>query len=212
MSLVSVNDQLTNIAQIVRRCPTVTLRRAFVAAYREFCQQTRYVTINASGATEAGTAQYGLGSDPYLEIVAVRAVQVTAPTGEKWPAAPSDPATWNPNQPQARPAQFAYVPHGQLAVFPTPDAAYTITYTAVVQPKSENVTWVPSEALVQYSNAVEAGALAYLLRIPGQPWTDPNAAERYDRDFRVGIANAKAQVQRNHNMGSQRVRPRPFVR
>jgi hypothetical protein len=81
-----------------------------------------------------------------------------------------------------------------------------------VQPKSENVSWVPSAGLVQFSNEIEAGALAYLLRIPGEPWTDPTMAERHERDFRAGVANAKAQVQRSHNMGAQRVRPRPFMR
>lgn len=215
MSLVQVNDQLTNIAQIVRRCPTVTLRRAFVRAYREFCEQTKFITVNASGSTAAGVAQYDMGSDPYLEIIGLRAVQITQTVGghdQMWPALPSDPSTWNPSLPQGRPTVFAYVPHGQFVLHTVPDGVYGVAYTAVVQPKSENVSWVPSEGLAQFSNEIEAGALAYLLRIPGQPWTDPNAAERHERDFRSGVSNAKAQVQRNHNMGAQRVRPRPFVR
>lgn len=213
MSLVQVNDQLANIAQIVRRCPTVTLRRAFVSAYRTFCDATKFVTVNATGATEAGTAQYALGSDPYLEIIGLRAVQLSQTVGgraQAWPAVPSDPSTWDPNMPDGRPTLYAYVPHGQFVLHATPDAVYDVSYTAIVQPKTENVSWVPSEGLSQFSNAIEAGALAYLLRIPGEPWTDPNMAERHDRDFRVGISNAKAQAQRNHNMGSQRLRPRPF--
>lgn len=215
MSLVQVNDQLTNIAQIVRRCPTVTLRRAFVRAYRTFCDSTKFLTVTASGATEAGVAQYGMGSDPYLEIIGLRAVQLSQTIGDRvqtWPVTPSDPSTWSPNLPQGRPRVFAYVPHGQFVLHATPDKVYDLTYTAVVQPKSENVSWVPSEPLAQFSNEIEAGALAYLLRIPGEPWSNPNMAERHERDFLAGIANAKAQVQRNHNMGAQRVRPRPFFR
>lgn len=215
MSLVNVNDQLTNIAQIVRRCPTVTLRRAFVASYRAFCAQTRMVTVRITGFdTEASSQLYALGTDPYLEIVGIRAMQLTDTSigaAQTWPLGPLDPSEWNPNTPAGRPVRFTYVPHGQVALFPTPAAAYAVDITAEVQPKSEDVSKVPSEGLVQYSNEIEAGALAYLLRIPDQPWTNPNMAAMYDAQARAGIANAKAQVQRGHNPGSRRVRPRPFI-
>lgn len=216
MNFVNVFDQLPNIAQIVRRCPTITLSRAYVRAYREFCDQTRWLVVNIDGATEEDVAQYNLGSDPLLEILAVRAVQgtYTPPSGtaQSWGLAASDPTKWDANRQPAQPMVFTYVPHGQIALYPTPDKVYTLKVAAVVQPKSEAVTQVPDQCLVQYSNEIEAGALGYLLAIPGQPWTNPVEALRFRKEFQSGIANGKAAVQRQFNMGSQRVRALPYIR
>jgi len=208
MEFVNVYDQVANIAQIVRKCPNITLARAYVRAYRDFCNQTQWLKVSIPGATVAGTVQYNLGTDTFTEITGVRAVQLTDASGNKWGLSPADSGGWNPNRPSSMPRQFSYVGQGQVALFPTPDAVYSLLVSAIVQPKSEAVTQIPSECLRKYSNEIEAGALAYLLTIPGQPWSNPAMAEGYGRAFRSGIANAKADVQRGHNVGSQRVRPR----
>ena len=215
MNTVNVVDQLANIAQIVRRCPSITLARAYVSAYRSFCSQTQWLTVNVPGATVAGTAQYDLGTDPFVEIVAVKAVQVSETIGgveQKWGAAASDSSGWDANMPAGGPRRYTYVTQGQIVLNPTPDKVYGLLVSAIVQPKTETVQQIPSAPLAKYSNEIEAGALAYLLTIPGQPWSNPAMAAGYDRVFRAGVANAKADVQRQHNTGSQRVRPRAFVR
>lgn len=211
MDFVSVYDQISNIAQIVRKCPNITLAHAYVRAYRDFCNQTQWLKVTIPGATVADTVQYNLGTDTFTEITGVRAVQITDAAGNKWGLEPSDSSTWNPNAPTARPLRFSFVGQGQIALNPTPDAVYTLSVSAIVQPKSESVVQIPTEPLRKYSNEIEAGALAYLLTIPGQPWSNPAMAEGYGRAFRSGVANAKADVQRGHNVGSQRVRPRAFV-
>lgn len=215
MEMVSVFDQLANIAQIARRCPTPVLSRAFVRSYREFCDQTRWLTTNIDGATEADVRQYNLGSDPYLQIIAVRAVRAsyTPASGpvQYWPLTPTDPTRWNQMIGSQRPTGYTYVPHGQIALNPVPDKAYGLLVEAVLQPKTETVAQVPSQVLAQYSNEIEAGALAYLLALPGEPWTNPAMAAQYARQFQAGVNNGKAEVQRSHNMGSQRARGRGFI-
>ncbi len=47
--------------------------------------------------------------------------------------------------------------------------------------------------------------------IPNEPWTNPQIAQAYAAQFRSGIANAKADVQRQHQSGSQRVMGRAFL-
>lgn len=211
MNMVEVNDQLANIAQIVRRAPSIVLARAFVRAYRDFCNQTRWVHVNVAGATVSGTDQYDLGTDTYTQIIGIDAVQATDSTGQKWNLSPGVATSWNPNQPNARPMFFAYVPDGQFAVYPTPDAAYDLLVSAIVQPKSETVTQVPSAPLSKYSNEIEAGALEYLLMIPNEPWSNPAGAMLWGQKFRSGVANAKADVQRGHQQGSMRVAGRAFL-
>ena len=215
MEFVNVFDQLANVAQIVRRAPNITLSRAYVRAYRDFCSQTMWLRINVPGATVAGVRQYNLGSDPLLEIIGVRAVQgswTPAQTEQSWGLSAADPTQWDPNMRPGQPTRYAYIPHGQIAVDPVPKQVYQLLVSAVVQPKTETVAQIPSECLSKYSNEIEAGALAYLLTIPGQPWYNPQLAQVYKREFQSAVANAKSDVQRNFQMGSQRVRPRGFVR
>lgn len=207
---VSVEDQLTNIAQIIRGAPRATLRRAFVRSLREFCQQTMYLRENVAGLTVNGTRQYALGDDPYQDIVAILALAATRSDGSVAALAPTDPTMWNPNQVNAFPCRYTYVPQAQFALDPIPDGAYNLTITIVTQPK-EAAQNVPVAPLIKYSNEVEAGALAYLHTIPDMPWTSPTQAELRRREFQAGINNGKIEVQRSFNTGSMRIRPRAFV-
>lgn len=212
MSYVDVFDQCANVAQLARGCPTPTLRRAYVAAMRDWCVQTQWLRVNATGATVADQALYDLGSDNYVEIIGLYAVSgqnnaYTPP--QQWPIGPSDPGNWNPAINPGQPLRYAYVPEGQMALNPTPDGVYGITYTAIVQPK-EGVTEVPSSPLLKYSTGFEAGALAYLLTMKDTPWYNPTEAGKQERKFGAYISNGKAEVQRKYNTGSQRAVPRPF--
>jgi len=214
MNMVNANDRLANIAQIVQRCPTITLRRAFVRALRQWCQETRWLRTAISGATTVDTRVYSLGTDPYMDIVGVFAVQGSLTTGgntQEWALRVSDPSQWDPNIPAAQPMRYAYVAEGQFAVDPVPDQVYQLLVSAIVQPKEDAVN-IPEAPLLKHSNEIEAGALAYLLNIPGQKWTNPALAQTWSRVFRSGISNGKAEVQRAFNNGSVRARSRNFVR
>ena len=215
MNTVALDDQLTNIAQIVRKAPKITLRRAYTRALREWCQQTQWLRITIPGSTTADVETYGLGTDPGLDIIAIRAISLTQVIGTKpqtYGLRPSDSTQWNPNAIRDVPRQYCYVPEGSFALYPTPDAVYTLSISVIVTPKeTAAAAQIPGDPLIKYSNDIEAGALAYLLALPGQPWTDAAAAARYMRDFASAIANGKAEAQRAYNTGSMRVRPRPFL-
>ena len=214
MNYVDTEDQIVNIAQIIRRCPTITLTRALGRAYRDWSMQTQYLRTAIAGATEADTRLYDLGSDPYLEIVAVLAVQASVLVGsttQYWALAASDSTLWNPNINPQRPVRYSYVPQAQIALDPLPDQVYDLLVSAIVQPK-ENAAQVPEDGLVKYRSGIEAGALAYLHSLPGQPWTDPNESLRRQREFQASVNNARAEVQRGFNTGSVRARPRAFLR
>jgi hypothetical protein len=214
MEFVDVFNQLENVAQIVRRCPTNTLRRAYVRALREWCSETLWLRENLTGQTEANVQAYALGDDPYMEIVNIVAMQGVLTTGvpapQYWPIGPSDSEGWDPNVPASTPGTYQYLPQAQFALFPIPNQVYGLTITIALQPK-EGAQQIPAPPLVKWSNDIEAGALAYLLSIPGQPWSNPQEAARNNAVFRAAIANGKADVQRGFNVGSQRARPRPFV-
>jgi len=215
MNFVDVFDQLRNIAIVARKCPTPVLQAAYVTAFRDWCTQTQWLRETVPGMTTADLSLYSLGADPLLEIIAIQAMSVTStPPGGTTPQTtvmmPTDSGSWDANRPASRPRWYSYVPEGQFALFPTPDAVYDLTITVVVSPV-DNVARIPEAPLRKYSSVFEAGALAQLLQVPGQPWTDPGRAQREARIFSSGVSNGKAEVQRNFNTGAQRVRPRPFI-
>lgn len=210
---VNVYDQLANVALVARRCPSTTLRRAYVMALRDWCAQTQWLRETITGATEANVQNYNLGSDTYTEIVGIYAMSGTDTSGstdEVFPIAKSDSSQWNSNVQTGRPTRYAYIPEGQFGLHQVPDRVYPLTVTAIIQPKAE-VAQIPSEPLKKYSTYFEAGALAYLLKLPGQPWTNLIEADKQDRFYRSGISNGKAEAQRQFNTGSNRIRPRAFV-
>ena len=214
MNYVATKDQIVNIAQIIRRCPEFTLTRALGRAYRDWAMQTQYLRTPIAGATAADMRLYDLGSDPYLEIVAVLAVQASILVGsttQYWALRTSDATLWNPNLSAQRPLRYSYVPQAQIALDPLPDQVYDLLVSAIVQPK-ENAAQIPEDGLVKYRSGIEAGALAYLHALPGQPWTNPNEVQRRQREFQSSVNNARAEVQRGFNTGSVRARPRAFVR
>lgn len=214
MNLVDVNEYLANVAQMVRKCPTVTLRHAYMRAYRQWCQETQWLRDTIPGVTVANVSLYNLGNDPNLDICGIYAMQGSITNGgavQTFPLPPSDPGSWNPNfLGPNQPLRYAYMPEAQFALNPTPNTVYQLSITLILEPKEAAVN-VPLSPLVKYSNTFEAGALAYLLALPGMPWSDPKSALVWDARFNSGISNGKAEVQRNFNTGAQRVRPRQFV-
>jgi len=212
---VNVFDQLASVALVARKAPSTVLRRAYVKAYRDWCAETRWLRVNIPGQTVDGTQVYDLGTDPYLEIISVRAMSCgTQPVGvtpqRTIPLKVQDSTLWDPDAPHNCPTRYAYVPEGQVALWPIPDDIYNVLVTVCVQPK-EGVAQVPAEPLKKYSSGIEAGALMHLLRIPGQPWSDARMAEKYEAVWNSAVSNGKAEVQRAYNEGSMRARPRPFV-
>lgn len=210
MSNVAIIDRIQDVAQIVRRCPTATLVRAYARAARILCTESRWYCVNVPGATVAGTQQYTLGNDPLLEIIGIYAMQGTDDSGgspQVFPIRVGDPQTWNPNVNDGQPTRYAYVPEAQFVLYPVPDDAYDLAVTLQVTPK-EGVTQLPAELLAKWSEAFQNGALGYLLSLPGQPWTDPQMGVLYERKFNAAKANAKADAQRRYQTGTVMARGR----
>jgi len=213
LTFAPVDDYLVNVRQMVRKAPNVTTRRAFMRALREWCQQTQWLRVSLPGVTTAGKRNYNVGTDLNLDVIGIRAAasSSTASAGViVAPLTPSDSTIWTMGSSPGQPRRFCYIPEGQFGLDPVPDSAYNLLITLIVTPR-ETAEEVPIEPLAKYSNDIEAGALAYLLEIPGQAWTDEAAAAVQARRFAAGIANGKTDVQRAYNTGSMRIRPRPFL-
>lgn len=210
MANVEVMSVIADVAQLVRGAPNGTLIGAYIRAARKFCRESRWYRATLPGQTEAGTRTYNLGSDPYLEILGLKAASASLDGGKVWPLGVSPTTGWDANGIQGRPRRYAYVPEGQVALDPIPDDVYDLTLTLVLQPRA-GATVVPEELLVKWDQVLQAGALSYLLDIDQQAWTDPMRAEKYRREFQAGINNARADEQREFNAGTVFVQRRAFI-
>jgi hypothetical protein len=207
----NITQALQRIAQIVRRCPTNTLVKAYVDATRDFCGQSRWLREGIVLTTTIDEPDYELvpvGDD--LEVVGVRRIKGATSAGKEWCINPLDKELWPLNARTAQPRQYAYVPESAISLQATPDAVYTITVTAQMQ-LANTATTVPDVLERKWGRALADGTLGYLLDIPGETWTDHNQALKRQKAFQAAINNAKADEQRGYNQGSVRARPRAFV-
>jgi hypothetical protein len=209
---VAVLDVMADVAQLVRQAPNGTLIGAYIRAARRFCRESRWYRATLPGQTAAGTKLYSLGSDPYLEVLGLKAASANRLTGDTkvWPLGVSDTTSWDPNAQPGKPKVYAYVPEAQFALFPTPDNIYALTLTLVLQPKA-GANQVPEELLVKWDQTLQAGALSYLYSLADMPWTSAAEAARNEAIFKAGISNAKADEQREYNAGTQFIKRRPFL-
>lgn len=212
MAQTNLIDVIPEIAQICRKAPNATMIRALNRAAREFCKQTRWLRQTLQGETVADQEQYSMGSDPDLEIIGIKAMSAARQTGntKPWPLWVSAPTGWPAGQNPAAPRFYAYTPESMFALNPTPDAIYDLVVTLVVQP-SASATSIPSQLLVRWDRAIKAGALSYLMEIPGQEWTDKAQAQMKLREFQASVNNARADEQREYQAGTVIARRRPFI-
>lgn len=226
MEFVDTTDQLREIAQIVRKCPTVTLRRSYIRSLRDFCADSHWlrtrINMDTSQVTSGldGTYQIVLDDDQmaqHLDVIAVRdniiGFNDTNPTTPlEFKIQPGDPSMWRETDTSRQPQFYAYRPEGMFDLHPLPDKTYRLALRAVILSPKEEADRVPRDLLKKYNTVIQAGALSYLYTIKGQPWTDLPESARQDRYYKSGILDAKIEAQRYHNTGSQRIRPVRFLR
>lgn len=201
MTQVAILDLIAPVAQRVPRCPTPVLVQAYTDAVRQLCAKSRWYKATLPGATVADIQLYSLGSDVYNEIIGIKAMSVN--NGIKYvPVTESFSGNWDASLDPALPELYQYVPHGQFALHPTPDAIYPLTVSIVLQPKRGSNS-VDDSLVVSWDYAFQAGALSYILKLPSQPWTDKQEANTQLLIFRDWMERAGSHEQRAYNPGAQ---------
>jgi len=205
--MTAITDLLQDVAQVVRRCPEPTLTQSILRAARIFCTETRWLRREATFDTVAEQDRYELllaTGENDLEVIGARLIRINDPTAPmgRTQIGPSSPTVWNVNAASGRPYTYGYVPEAMVDLFPTPDGVYTGTVVAQVTP-TRTASTLPVDLLAKWEYALIDGATEYLLKIPGQAWTNPALArQEYGMKFRAAINNARADEQRDYNTGT----------
>lgn len=192
-------------------CPGVPrelAERELLRCARAFCQKTQLLRRTLAVAAEAGEAVVTLPAAEGLGVVQVRGVEIVGlgylePVLES--ALDAGPAGWADET--GMPRRFFCPEPDRIRVLPTPAAPMVLRVTAVVAPTLA-ATSLPDRLLEDYGAAMEAGTAAALLLLPGQPWSNPEAAAAESALYHDGVGRALQRVANGHGVGAARVRPR----
>jgi hypothetical protein len=188
MAQVPIAELLTDITLLCREAPGIVLQGAYLRAARMFCGKTRWLQKPSAFTTEADNAASLTEDGRKVDVL------TEGYSGE-----------WDPNQVTDTPRvpdSYQYVPEGQMALYRTPNQAWQVNLTAVVQPKRDAPS-IDATLVIAWDYALQAGALMYLLNLARTPWTDKVEARAQEAKF-VGLCNqAHMSMQRGFNAGAQ---------
>ncbi len=142
-----------------------------------------------------GEAAYDLeppqGADISMVVTAILDGTPLDPTTPEW--LDQNVRDWRTEQ--DTPRYFAQVDTEQVILAKVPSSTVTagLVLTVAVQP-SVNSTGIPKWIASKYLDEITSGALARLLLMPGQPWTDMALGKDHEGKFKAGIANARADI------------------
>lgn len=98
----------------------------------------------------------------------------------------------------------------QLMVYPTPDAAYTLSVECAWKP-FRNASVVQDDIYNIWVETIVNGALGRLMMTPGQPFSNPAEGERRLMLAKNGANRARIESIAGRTRTSRGVRPRPFA-
>jgi hypothetical protein len=175
----------------------------------DFCEQTWcIVTALDSISTVAGTYEYQLDStESGMEVFAIKMAWIdSAPV-----AAESMDDLWGANTDwrtyQGKPLYYAQQDFQNILLYPVPDAVYTLDTVGALRP-TINSLGVPDRMFADYRKVIVAGAKANLMAQPTKPWSNPQLADFYAKQYQGGITSATVLVNRARARATLQVRYR----
>lgn len=203
-------------------CPTPLAYQAIKDAAREFCVATNVIQEGSTQAGRSGRASYTIDEPSGTKLNQV--LRVTWEGSTLSPVAAGDVklatalrgSVGDAVVEAGTPRQFYQrTPlDPTIYLWPVPDdkavnATNGLYIKAAFAPYPA-ATSLPDELFEYYVTAVAAGALASLLSMPEQPWTNPNMAAINRKTFYASVAKAKRDALVGLALANQRVNGRRF--
>lgn len=167
-------------------------------ALLDFCMETHCSQDTIETSVSAGEAAILYDSPNPSHLFVCRVLGVGLPTGnlpiktldemrevDNWRAAEGYPRMCTPEAP------------GELSTYPTTQEAITPIYVRLALAPTQTATKIDEDVLNRYGNAIADGALARILGMSGQTWSNPNEAMRRQRMFDIARSRARAESAKN---------------
>jgi hypothetical protein len=207
------------VAPFALGCPIPLIDQALIYAASDFCRRTHAVQETSVQSVVAGRADYDVDVPPSMllslvlaafygdrPLASVAADEVASGIAVRGPS-PGETAT------VGRPNAFFVkdVLEPVVSLFPTPDMALAsgLAIRAAFEP-APTATTLPDRLADYYADALAQGALAYLLVMPGQPFTNPPLGQMYGRLYESAVQTAKTTARAGLVRRQMRVQPRRF--
>lgn len=169
----------------VQGCPIPTMDNALRLTARDFCQRTREWRESESFTAQGVINLFDIDTPPGTELVRIISADVDGEPlaifgrGEL----PTDWATCTP------PDGLYHVGTTEYRVFPVPAASARITVDSALMPTNTG-TGVGDDVFARHAEAIAAGALCRLMKMPRQPWSDINLAGVHASDYERAVHHA----------------------
>lgn len=192
MAALSDFNQLVKI--FLPGCPEPTIEFAVRRAARRFCSLSWFARRSIEVTLVEGQAVYSLSpSSTDEEVVGVHAVEYN-----EQPLDPTKPELVETVS--GTPKCWYFEPARSLTLNPYPDANVagdTINVRIAVQP-TLTTDVISDNTVREYQQCIADGAIAWLLAVPKQPWSDGNMAQAMERKFLAQVMRAKESSLRGH--------------
>lgn len=192
------------IAPFVIGCPDPTINQAIIDTCIHFCEMSMIDRRRLDAVqTSAGSQAVDLDLPPSTRAVRVLNVQVD---GVNIEAAPDDVFSYETviNASVGKPRGYIYS-GGALLLYPTPDAAYTVSVQAALKPL-RSATTVDDKLFEDWADVIVSGSVARLMAMPFD-WANGQLANVYQTAYIVGLNRAMLESSREKTRATLRVEP-----
>lgn len=111
-----------------------------------------------------------------------------------------------------QPLHFTSFAEGAFSIIPEPQSTYAGAFNAFVSLKPTIAATGVEQAYIEtWRDPIVDGAIAYLLSMRNQTWTEPNEAKMRKASFERGIWEAKAKAEKGNNTRNTNVQLRRWV-
>lgn len=183
-------------------CPDPTLELHARLAAIEFFRRTLAWRAVLDAVLTDGTDQVVVEAPTQAQIVKVKAVSVA---GREFPLVETTHGAELSRTAPGR--EFAFARDSRtLAVYPVQTAGVSVVAEAALAP-SINAEQLPDALAQSHMQDIANGAIAAIMRVPGQTFTDPNGAQGHQAIFERRIATVAAKHGRGLMAAKMRSRP-----
>jgi len=176
------------VMPFVPKCPIPVANLAIIRAARKLCTAAAVSVMELSFTTTAGEPEIPLDTaEPRVEIANIETVTVDdAPLEKARVGEYEADGTWRSIL--DTPAKYTRLSQGALTLIPVPATTGQAVKVMVRVCPAKSANGLDVD-LLRYDEVIAAGALAYLLKIPG-PWFSIGLAEAKKQEFLDGVALA----------------------
>lgn len=204
--MANLSDLRKEVKLHANNCPDITIDYALIRALRTFCRESRYYQATIYIDQTAATTNYNIVPADNSEVHELESVELTS-NNKLYPLTQEEASRSDGSV-----TGFYFYPPNVLSIYPQPTTTVVngIEVRAVLIPP-ENTTTLPDSIYRNFKETIVSGALAYILSMQNEAWSNEKLAAYKNQEFVIGMFNAKGQTMRDFRAGGIKIKTRPFL-